>query len=278
MPPSGPHSRYAPRIAWWPTGETGCPQRRPRSTSHDGASVAGLVARRRALVEREPSVYPCRRWASAVWRGAGPALGPRPVRRCLVGPNCLCRLSLSLSGRGGHRGTAVAGAVSVEARRHRGHRVRDPGCRSGGPAGWVADVKSVTVLFPILALPAVVGEATYLVLLAVDVPVGSAELFRAAGAIVVAWATFFTGLTWRTYTMTRANNQTLHGVKGAPGGMVADLAALRDDVRGIPADIEHRFDGAVARMQETSAKLEGADGRGGSPPKGGEGPKGREHR
>ena len=118
-------------------------------------------------------------------------------------------------------------------------------------------MKSVTVLVPILALPAVVGEATYLALQAVDLPIGNAELFRAAGAIVVAWATFFTGLTWRTYTMTRGNHQTLHGVKGAPGGMVADLAALRDDVRGIPADIEHRFDGAVARMQETSAKLEG---------------------
>ena len=117
-------------------------------------------------------------------------------------------------------------------------------------------MKSVTVLVPILALPAVVGEATYLALQAVDLPIGNAELFRAAGAIVVAWATFFTGLTWRTYTMTRGNHQTLHGVKGAPGGMVADLAALRDDVRGIPADIEHRFDGAVARMQETSPKTE----------------------
>src|SRR3990167_455929 len=209
------------------------------------------------MVSGKSSVHAPDRGRGALSGRAGPAVGAWPVHLRMVGSGPLCQLSFGLPRRGGECRAALAGTLPVEAGRHRGHRVRDPGCWSGRPAHWVADVKSLTAVVPILALPAVVGEATYLALQAVDVPVGSAELFRAAGAIVVAWATFFTGLTWRTYTMTGANNQTLHGVKGAPGGMVADLAALRDDVRGIPADIEHRFDGAVARMQETSAKLEG---------------------
>jgi len=117
-------------------------------------------------------------------------------------------------------------------------------------------VKSVTVLFPIFALPAVLGEVTYLSLQAVDVPVGSAELFRAAGAIVVAWATFFTGLSWRTYTMTRANHQTLHGLKDAPG-IVSNLHDLSRRVAELPDDIERRFDAAVAREQEGMARIEG---------------------
>src|SRR3989304_6206508 len=253
MPPNGLPWRCAGRINSLPTGGTGCP-RRIRS---ELASLPGLVAGRLPLVAGEPSLHARRGWAGAVRCRAGAALGPRGFPRYLVGSRCLRDVSLGLPGRGGQRRAALAGTVPMETGRHRGHRVRHLGRRSGRPARWIADVKSLTAVVPILALPAVVGEATYLALQAVDVPVGSAELFRAAGAIVVAWATFFTGLTWRTYTMTRANNQTLHGVKGAPGGMVADLAALRDDVRGIPADIEHRFDGAVARMQETSAKLEG---------------------
>src|SRR3990167_3861349 len=253
MPPNGLPWRCAGRINSLPTGGTGCP-RRIRS---ELASLPGLVAGRLALVAGESSLHARHGRAGAVRPCARAPVGPRNFRFRGVGAGGLRALPVSLPRRGRQRRAAVAGPVPMETGRHRGHRLRHCWGGTGGPAGWVADVKSVTVLFPIFALPAVLGEVTYLSLQAVDVPVGSAELFRAAGAIVVAWATFFTGLSWRTYTMTRANNQTLHGVKGAPGGMVADLAALRDDVRGIPADIEHRFDGAVARMQETSAKLEG---------------------
>jgi len=127
----------------------------------------------------------------------------------------------------------------------------------------MALVKTLTVVLPILALPAVVGEVTYLALQAVDLPIGNAELFRAVGAVAAAWWAFFNALAWRTFTMTRANHQTLHGVKENPGGMVRDMVALRveittlrEDVRRVPAEAERRFDGAVDRMVGLADGLE----------------------
>ena len=124
-------------------------------------------------------------------------------------------------------------------------------------------MKSLTAVLPVLALPAVVGEAVYLALQAVDLPIGNAELVRAVGAVIAAWWAFFNALVWRTFTMTRANHQTLHGVKESPGGMVRDMAALRieittlrEDVRAVPAEAERRFDGAVDRMVGLADGLE----------------------
>src|SRR3990167_5936120 len=252
MPPNGLPWRCAGRINSLPTGGTGCP-RRIRS---ELASLPGLVAGRLALVAGESSLHARHGRAGAVRRCARPAVGPRNFRFRVVGAGGLRDLPVSLPRRGRQRRAAVAGPVPMETGRHRGHRLRHCWGGTGGPAVWGAGVKSVTVLFPIFALPAVLGEVTYLSLQAVDVPVGSAELFRAAGAIVVAWATFFTGLSWRTYTMTRANHQTLHGLKDAPG-IVSNLHDLSRRVAELPDDIERRFDAAVAREQEGMARIEG---------------------
>ena len=117
-------------------------------------------------------------------------------------------------------------------------------------------MKTLTVVLPILALPAVVGEVTYLALQAVDLPIGNAELFRAVGAVIAGWATFFTALTWRTYTMTRASHQTLHGVKGNPGGVVTRLETMEQRMANLPDDLARRFDGAVDRMVGLGDRLE----------------------
>jgi hypothetical protein len=119
----------------------------------------------------------------------------------------------------------------------------------------VASVKSLTAVLPVLALPAVVGEAVYLALQAVDLPIGNAELFRAVGAVVAGWATFFTGLTWRTFTMTRADHQLLHGVKGTPG-LSERMERIERRVGDLPDDLERRFDLSVGRMVALGDKLE----------------------
>jgi hypothetical protein len=120
----------------------------------------------------------------------------------------------------------------------------------------VALVKSLTIALPILALPAVVGEVTYLALQAVQFEIGAAELVRVAGAVATAWMAFLTGLAWRTYRLTSLDHQLLHGLKDSPG-VVTQLADVRRRVGDLPDDIERRFDGAVGRMQEYGAKLEG---------------------
>ena len=117
-------------------------------------------------------------------------------------------------------------------------------------------MKSLTAVLPILALPAVVGEAVYLALQAVQFEIGAAELVRVAGAVATAWMAFLTGLAWRTYNLTRADHQLLHGSTGSPG-LSARMERIERRVDDLPDEVERRFDGAVGRMQETTAKLEG---------------------